>query len=326
MKVLMATINYDHPQIGMEKAFKEEFGADNVTIYDYFQKHRSGSNNKTIGGELLALADKIKPDWIWLQLQDTGIVEPEVLLKIKKLMPKCVITHWTGDARPVVGAYLASICKSTDYTFTSAEGLIKQFKDAGAKKAHYLQIGIDYDEDVLGIPPWTPSFPITDVVLCANYYGNAFPGTKERMEAISALKNAGINVGIVGSGWPSSMPAIGSCGVKQQHHIYKKCKVALSINNFNQLDRYYSDRQIISMASGKPVVCHYIPRLELEFENKKHCIWYKTIPELISSVKELLNDQNLRETIGSQGKDEIVKNHKWNNRIHEALNIIGLTK
>lgn len=322
MKVLMATINYDHPQIGMEKAFREEFGDSNVIVYDYFQRQRSKLDNKSINNEFFELAVKTKPNWIWTQLQDTGIIEADTLARIKKASPNCIITHWTGDARPAVGQYLASICKSTDYTFTSAEGLIKQFKDAGAKKAHYLQIGVDYDEDVLGIPAWEPKFQVTDVVLCANYYGNAFPGTRERLDAIMALKSNNVNVGIVGSGWPASLPVIGSCGVKQQHHVYKKCKVALNINNFNQLDRYYSDRQLISMASGKPVICHYIPKLELEFENRKHCVWYSNIDELIKITKELLNNQYLRDNIGRDGKEEIIKSHKWNNRIQKAIKII----
>jgi glycosyltransferase involved in cell wall biosynthesis len=232
-----------------------------------------------------------------------------------------VVTHWTGDARPSVSPYLASICKATHVTFASSFGGLEQFKAAGARRAEYLQIGLDWAEDVMGEPDWVPPFRVPDVVFVGGYYSH-FPGAAQRVEAVRALQEAGIDVGIVGGAWPAGFPVVGKCEVKQQHHVWKRAKVALNVNNFNNIVGYYSDRQLIAMASGTPVVCYAIPGLGLEFEHGKHMLSYRTNEELVSAVKMLLSDEATARRIGRAGRAEVIKNHTWFNRILQAIPIV----
>jgi hypothetical protein len=207
-------------------------------------------------------------------------------------------------------------------TFISAAGLIDKYRAIGASRVKYLQIGVDWDEDVMGIPAWTPSFKNVDVIFCGSHYKH-FPGSKQREAAMLALAAANIDYGVVGTGWKSGIKVLGTCGVKQQYHAYQKAKVALSINNFNDIYLYYSDRQLISMASGKPVVCHYVPGLEREFQNGVHCLWYKTPEELVDNVKKLLADPAMRDRIGKAGREEIIKNHTWMRRIDTVIDDVN---
>jgi spore maturation protein CgeB len=181
---------------------------------------------------------------------------------------------------------------------------------------------VDWHEDVLALPSWDPPFRVPDVVFCGNYYGSTFPGTGERASAIRSLWDAGIAVGVVGVGWPSDFPVVGRCGVKQQAHIYRKAKVALSINNFNSIELYYSDRQLIAMASGTPVVCKYVPGLEREFDNGSDCLWFRETPELIAHVKTLLENPEGRRRLGAAGRARIQRSHTWWHRILEVLPIV----
>jgi hypothetical protein len=319
-RVFMATINYDHPQTGMEQAFRQIFGRANVETFDYLELQRKGHRPAEIAAMFVGATLAFKPDWVWLQLQDTNIIKGVDIMDVRNALPNCVVTHWTGDCRPKVSDYLSSICKATHMSLISSVGQGPLFSDAGAEVVRYVQIGLDWDEDVLGLPEWTPPFRVPDVVFIGNYYAQAFPeGTKERQEAIDALLKDGIDVGIVGTGWPAGYPMIGTCTVKQQHHVWKRAKVAISCNHFNNVDRYYSDRQLIAMASGTPVVCRQVPGLQEEFIDFEDCIFYDRPDNLLWSVKSLLQDPEMRQRIGRNGRQLVMRKHSWFSRVLDLL-------
>jgi len=215
---------------------------------------------------------------------------------------------------------LAAMCKATDATLISNVGQIPMFLDVGAKRCFYTQIGLDWDEDVLGLPAWDPPFQVPEVVFIGNYYQmNGFErGTAERLDAIRFLLSNRVQVGVVGSGWPPGIPVYGQCHVKQQHHVYKRAKVALSINHFNQIDRYYSDRQLIAMASGTPTVCWAIPGLDKEFE-RDTCVPFSTHDDLLDAVTTLLNDRESAQFIGECGRTFVMQHHTWKKRVENLL-------
>lgn len=316
-RVMVLPINADHPQLGMLSAFRSFFPG--VEEFDFLSMERKGVPHKIINEALLARAQAFKPDWIFCQLQETGVIEPETLERLTRL---AIVTHWTGDLRREISPYMAGTCRSTHLTFASSKGQLAAFRAEGAPRAEYLQIGLDVQEDLLGFPEWEPSFRVPDVVFCGSNYGSIFPGTQQREEAVRALHLAGIDVGVVGNGWPKGYPIVGRCGVKEQHHVWRRAKVALNINNFNDVDGYYSDRQLISMASGTPVVCFEIPGLKDEFVDGEHCLMYRDTDTLIRRVSSLLRDDKLRQTIGRQGRQIVMREHTWNNRIAQALAIV----
>lgn len=313
MRALVAAINYDHPQLGMLDAFQKVFGAENVAELDYLHTERESPDDA-----LVRMAEQHKPDWIWLQLQDTNKISPEGIARVRERLPHCVVTHWTGDLRPAVSYYLSSICRATHATFCSSVGQLDMFKEAGAPLVQYVQIGLDWEQDVAA-PERPPPFRVPSVVFCGGYYGDSFPGTLDRVRGIRALVDAEVEVGVVGSGWPSWAPVVGQCHVKQQIHVWRAAKVCLNINNFNDVALYYSDRQLIAMASGRPLVCHYVPRLELEFTNWGHCVWYRTTDDLVEIVRSLLRDDDMRKRIGEVGKKHVIEHHTWEARIRVLL-------
>lgn len=318
----MAAINADHPQLGMRQAFEEVVGAGAVADYDYLALHRAGHSVAQINDGFVAAVRAFHPDWVWLQVQESGIISADTVRAAAEACPTAVISHWMGDCRRTVPSYLASICAATDLTLVSNAGQLDMFRAAGARRAEYCQIGLDFQEDVLGLPAWTPPFHVPDVVFCGNHYGMTFPAGPDRLRAIWALRRAGVQVGVVGTGWPAGFPVLGQCGVKQQHHIYTRAKVALSLSHFNDIALYYSDRQLVAMASGTPVVCQYVPRLETEFTDGVHCMFFRSVDTLIKKVTTLLDDKPLRVRIGAAGKTIVVERHTWAARFRQILPII----
>lgn len=320
MKVLAAPLNYSHKQEGQLLGLKAAFGEANVVDFDYWGMHESKKHsNDDINAALIDLARRVQPDWIWLQIQGTQVIQPDALRLIKNEFPRCVITHWMGDIRERVPESLAAICRVTDATLISSIGQIPMFREAGAPRVEYVQIGLDYLEDVVGEPAWTPPFDIPDVVFIGNYYANVFEaGTRERVAAIRYLQEHKIPIGVVGAGWPSDINVVGRCHVKQQHHVYKRAKVALAINHFNNIERYYSDRLLIALASGTPVVARHVPGLEKEFELyhtlTQECVSFANHETMIESITRLLDNETMRREIGARGRRAVIQRHTWEDR------------
>lgn len=320
-KVFLSCINYDHPQKGMRHAFEGIFGRENVREYDYFERMRTANFQfDVINREFLESLDAAKPDWVWLQLQNTEIIKAKTLMEARASFPKAVFSHWMGDCRPDVQDYLASICRATHITFLSSIKHIPLYQAAGAHEVRYLQIGLDYHEDMMQVPAWEPPFTVPDVLFIGNHYGDRFPGTPDRERAIRVIQEAGIDVGVIGAGWEGKgFKHLGSCHVKQQVHCWKRAKVALSVNHFNDAAGYYSDRHLIALASGTPVVCQRIPDLGKDFVEGEELFMFTSDDELLGHVKALLADPELRKRVGSAGRRRAFKDHTWFTRIMEAL-------
>lgn len=328
-KVLVAPLNYSHIQRGQIEAFEEVFGQENVKTFDFMYHHRNGLTNDEVTHKFLDRCAETRPDWIWLQVQGAGILQPWGFKAAKKVYPKTTITHWMGDLRSEIDESLSAVCASTDATFISSVGQIPMFQDAGAPRVHYVQIGLDWAEDVLGDgyvdihgtkhPRFVPSFRVPEVVFIGNYYGATFPASDERLACIRYLKEHGIDIGVIGQSWPDDIPVVGTCHVKQQHEVYKRAKVAISINHYNDIERYYSDRQLIAMASGTPVVCRFVPGLDKELTSGVECLFFRDKEVLLDSVRTLLNDVPMRAWMGNNARHHVMKMHSWRERIIQLL-------
>lgn len=321
-RVLMATINADHPQRGMTQAFRSTF--PEVADFDYLRLARSGLSHGEVGRRFVEAAASFRPDWAWLQLQDMGTIAPSAIEEAKERCPRAVFTHWTGDVRREVGPYTAAVSRACHATFVSSVGQLPMYARAAGEGrfVRYLQIAVDWEEDVLGLPAWEPPFRVPDVVFAGGHYGPMFPGTRDREEAVLALLGAGVDVGVVGGGWPAGFPVAGSCHVKAQHHVYRRAKAVLSVSNFNDIELYYSDRQLIAMASGRPVLAKRVPGLEREFEDGRHLVMFDGPEDLVPKALSLLADPARQEAVGLAGREEVVRNHTWWSRLNEALPLV----
>jgi len=138
-----------------------------------------------------------------------------------------------------------------------------------------------------------------------------------------------IDVGVVSeSPWPSDIPVVGSCAVKQQNAVYRRAKVALSINNYNQIDSYFSDRQLIAMASGTPVVCRHVPGLDVEFRDGNECAMFggectddnrDELDDMAYQVGKLLRNPVQAKLVGLLGRMRVMQEHSWQRRILDLL-------
>lgn len=77
------------------------------------------------------------------------------------------------------------------------------------------------------------------------------------------------------------------------------------------------------MASGTLYITRYFLGLENFFANKRHLLWFKTIPEGVQLVRYYLNHPEERDVIREAGRQEVVANHTWDARIKQVLGWMG---
>lgn len=323
--VLLLPLNYDHVQHGMITGFRQVFGSDHVAVFDFMcaSPRPLGPVSRSlteVNDDFVEYVSQRKPDLVFMQLQETGVIQPATIKNARAASPKTVFVHWTGDYRPVISAYVRAICQVTDMTFASSVGQLKDFTMAGAADVNYMQIGIDWEPDILGIPAWEPPFTVPEVVFCGNHYpdGPWADGTAQRLADIRALMRAGYDIGVVGRGWPSDIPVVGQCTVKQQHHVYTRAKVVLSVSHENNVDRYYSDRLLIAMASGTATVARHFPGLEDDFPDGV-LPTYHDETELLEIVTDMRATEAWRKVVGLSQRAYVRATASWFSRITNQL-------
>lgn len=323
--VLLLPLNYDHVQHGMITGFRQVFGGDRVAVFDFMcaAPRPLGPASRTpaeVNNDFVEYVSQRKPDLVFMQLQETGIINAEAIKFARSASPKTVFAHWTGDYRPTISDYVKSVCRATDLTFASSVGQLKDFTLVGAADVNYMQIGIDWEADILGIPAWEPPFAVPEIVFCGNHYpgGPWARGTAQRLADIRALKREGYDVGVVGRGWPDDIPVVGECAVKQQHHVYTRAKVVLSISHENDVDRYYSDRLLIAMASGTATIARRFPGFDEDFPDGV-LPTYEDETELFELVADMRATEAWRKVVGLSQRAYVRATASWFSRITQQL-------
>jgi hypothetical protein len=168
-RVLVAPLNYDGPQEGQLHAFRGIFGVDDVLEFDYMAEQRRGLDDDAVTRRFVDAARGFRPDWIWMQFHGTEVPRPWGVTEIRRDLPACAVTQWMGDARPVPPPALVAMCHATHATFVSNAGQVPLYLAAGAPRAAYVQVGLDWAAHVLGLPEWTPPFRVPEVVFVGHH-------------------------------------------------------------------------------------------------------------------------------------------------------------
>ncbi len=106
--------------------------------------------------------------------------------------------------------------------------------------------------------------------------------------------------------------------------LYNGSKIVISVNNFNDVEMYFSARQLNAMASGTLTVSAYIPGLEKYFTNGEDLVWFKTADECVDLVNYYLDHEDEARRIGMNGSKKVLENHTKINRIKEMRDRLGL--
>jgi spore maturation protein CgeB len=96
----------------------------------------------------------------------------------------------------------------------------------------------------------------------------------------------------------------------------------LGTNTTNSVERYFSNRTFITLASGGFHLTHYVPGLETMFENRKHLVWYNTEEECFLLIDYYLRRPALRRKIAREGRDWVRRRYGMRRQVSRMLRLI----
>lgn len=105
---------------------------------------------------------------------------------------------------------------------------------------------------------------------------------------------------------------------------YNKCKIVFGgTPDLKDLELYASNRIYVALSCSSCFITNYFKGLERLAENKKHLLWYNNKEELISLLKEYLNNDNLRNEIRKNAKELAREKHHYILRLKNMMDIIN---
>lgn len=313
MKLRMIRVVLDGeeaPHYTVTKAFEKQF---EVVDTIWWQKY---PDRTQLGHVLEASVLVSKPDVVFMQIQQGGVISPDVVRKISKT---ALVINWTGDVRSDINWYIELGKAGALTLFTNNTDVEKMRKLK--LKADYLQIGYDH----MYYYPQPEVKKLHNIVFCGNYYPeHDFPLTRQRVQAVHALKTAfGDGFNLYGGGNWKNIQLHPECPADNESEakIYNACSIAISISHFDY-KRYYSDRLLRELACGAFVLSHRFQDCELEFKDGEHLVYFDTKEEMIELCKYYYNKPELRAKIGASAAAHVKKHCTWEVRVKELQTLI----
>lgn len=316
-------------QFGLTDAFIEN--GFNVCSFCFNQSFDALGHRATQKA-ILDLAKTFKPDWIHMQLQFFDhMVSADTIREVRAVCPSAYITNWTADIRSIAMPYFVEIGKIVHRPLITSEGQLALYRSAGCKNVDYWQIGYDPKHFYRKSERERADLRERrrhDVSFCANRNLKAnFPGAAMRERIAVGLSRLFVNrFGLYGYKW--DLNAVrksfrGPVGFYQQNDIYNGSVVAVSSNHFNDIRKYFSDRQLVCLATGTLTVSSYIPGLEEYFTNGKDLVWFKTPEECVELCRHYAQHPNEAEEIGATGAKKALAEHTYFQRVAELSKRLG---
>lgn len=295
-----------------------------LRIFDFYFSFLKDQNSQRVNLEFLETIKAFQPDIVHMQLQMTNVIQPETLEKARSLLiKKCVFTNWSGDIRSEPSKELLKIAPAVDHTFISSTGQLEMYLASGARNVGYWQIG--YNPNLFFPESRRPLH--YEMSFAANAYApGTFPDARLRSDVASDLKEKlGKKFALYGSGYPARLGKIFPLPFEKINSVYNSSRTVLSINNFNDVSHYFSDRLLICLASGRPVISYRFPQSETYFTHGIDYLVANSKEEIWDHLIFCQKNTEIAEKIGLQGAQKVKLQHTYQSRIAELLYLVGLT-
>lgn len=328
IKVLFLPLNYsDSIQDGMYDAFRD-LGC-NLDIFDYYWhfENTKRRNIRHVRNELVDVVKNIQPDLIHMQIQHTNVIDATTVNRMKVASPHSIISNYTIDCRSIVPGTYRGISQACDFNFISSTGQLDMFRQTTGKDVKFLQVG--YNPKLYYPAPVKKESYDWDVVFIANQNAREkYPDLPIREETARLLRNTfGKRFGLFGSGWARDIKANYSANQRTlAEEIYHKSYCSVSVSCFNNISHYFSDRILMAMACGRPVVSLKYPQWEDYFANKGDLVMADSPTDIVNQVRWLLDNPDHADLIGENGAQKVFAERSYLSVCRELLHVIGLMK
>ncbi|GAB6182655.1 CgeB family protein [Thermodesulfovibrio hydrogeniphilus] len=275
--------------------------------------------------ELLNFVNSNKPDFILFTKDE---VDVEFLEPIKGKVP---LVMWYPD--PVIPDWLIPYVKVTDVLFTMSEGLIEEFKKYNPKTFWLTQA---FEPDLFRISKITDD-DIKNFSCDVTHIGNL--GSKAqyliRRQYLKRIIREGFKLKWWGPPLPRKISTIPLL-LSNLNRAYggrmlwgedyaKACilsKIYLGVDSMPHIKKSMSDRLYKSMGCGAFYLCRYVNGIEEMFKIGEELETFNDKEEMIDKIRFYIKNETLRKKIAEKGKEKILKEHTYEIRIKQMMEIL----
>ena len=264
-----------------------------------FPEYCEYKSNFNCSNELKNYYDKTRPDYVFIQLQQTGVLTKELAEYITN---KSKIIIWNGDKRILYPEYMHDIGKYCHCVAHSNFEDVEYAKFNGFNSS-FLQIGFN--------PLYFKKHntnPVNDLIFIGNYNNGLFPLSDYRKEVIEEVQRS-FNLSIYGCGFKNSKGSINNHTTECA--LYNRHKIGINISQFNS-SRYTSDRLLRMMGSGIFVISHHYKDIEKDFNIGEHLVTYNDHNDLKDKISYYLNNTEERNQIALNGMNYVHSKFTFN--------------
>lgn len=296
-------MRYRHVEIGAPVPRKR----NGVPTYDGYADMATDEGK----AKLLDTVSELKPAWFLFWIH--GNFGPSDLAKIKRASPQTKIAMWFGNHRPVVAGNVKKVQRWLHAVLLNSRhpAQYKIYRKAGFRTVGTLWDGFAPDEEPL--QETRPTFDCTfagETYLAAStkHHKLDFPGGKLRLDFIRAV-NDNFKLGVYSAFkgcWAKANSRKPFHVMPEVYHplhlaALRRGRITLNTNHFPDFRQAYTRRTIRSIFARRCHVTLHIPGMEEHFENHKHLVWFKTIPEGVDLIRYYLDHDEERERIAWAG-------------------------
>jgi len=266
-----------------------------------------------INKELVVRAKKEKPDLILVIKGE--IISPDTIKNLGSV--GCPVVLWYPDDPRYTSSYVKHILPFYDNIFVVSKKSVKQYKEMGAKKVHYLPVGCDpsihrrinsdIEKDISSE---------RDICFIGTY-------SSHRANTIKSLDK--FQIGIWGAFWwfgrgikGKNPPTYGP----EMFKIYNSTKIALNIHDQTDYGIKTNMRLFEAAGSGAFVLSDGEKGLSDLFEPNKEIVCFENKKNLIELVEYYLRETSERKRIADSAYKRAHSEHTYVNRIQKLIQSI----
>lgn len=220
------------------------------------------------------------------------LVDERTVTRLREALPGAVFMCWYGDLRRGEDPRVSAIARHCDwFTATSAGETLSRYKAAGAKNAAFMPNPADPDVE----HPYEAPEPFQSRVMFIGKLAHSLPGQDPmRDELLRQLHQQGILTawGCFGRPTVDGLDAF---------YAISGAKIALSINAFNDVPLYHSDRLTRLLACGAFVLAKRVPQTERLFQDGQHLVYFDTGEQCQTLIRQYLTEDAARVRIAAAG-------------------------
>lgn len=275
-----------------------------VTQYDYL------AHVPSIEIDMQDLMRLHQPDMVFTQLHGADVIKPAFLEALRGSYPNSIWINWSGDSwlHSLTAAPMIELLRHVDLQLVAAPDVLPEYERLGIR-AGFWQIAHEAPVGEL------PDMPAYDIVFLGNVIN------EKRRAMLEMLRSLPYKVGIYGDWEHADGRNTYDFGAGEA--LYKKARIAIADNVYQDQSNYISNRPIQIMMAGGAICLHQhvdkMKELSYGWEAGKHYVEWRDLDDLCQRIDEWLDPYMDRWTIVHDAKEHVEQHHTYDARVRQLF-------